>query len=245
MKKLTFKKTLSLLLAAVLLFSAASMTANKVDAAAYTGIQRQTDSPWHTVYFNGGSLAGTGCGLFSLVNAVGYLTGELMDVVELATWAHNNGMYNVTGADGTYRTSFYHRARERYGEKFGFTIDCDTDESGYWSTASDARLKNHLIGGGTAVIHVYNHFMCLVGYNPSNGMYHLYDCAPADRRGTNVNGGDLWVSEAKLSSGLTDIDWFCLVSSTRKEETWIEKAAFDTMVYRDRNPDLAGYTDAQ
>ena len=28
-------------------------------------------------------------------------------------------------------------------------------------------------------------------------------------------------------------------------ETWIEKAAFDVMVYRDRNPDLAGMTDAQ
>lgn len=30
-----------------------------------------------------------------------------------------------------------------------------------------------------------------------------------------------------------------------KEESWIEKAAFDVMVYRDRNPDLAGMTDAQ
>ena len=30
-----------------------------------------------------------------------------------------------------------------------------------------------------------------------------------------------------------------------KEETWVEKAAFDVMVYRDRNPDLAGMTDAE
>jgi hypothetical protein len=30
-----------------------------------------------------------------------------------------------------------------------------------------------------------------------------------------------------------------------REETWIEKAAFDVMVYRDRNPDLAHMTDAQ
>lgn len=29
------------------------------------------------------------------------------------------------------------------------------------------------------------------------------------------------------------------------EETWVEKAAFDVMVYRDRNPDLAHMTDAQ
>jgi hypothetical protein len=31
----------------------------------------------------------------------------------------------------------------------------------------------------------------------------------------------------------------------QKEETWIEKACFDVMVYRDRNKDLAGMTDAQ
>lgn len=29
------------------------------------------------------------------------------------------------------------------------------------------------------------------------------------------------------------------------QETWIEKACFDVMVYRDRNPDLANMTDAQ
>jgi hypothetical protein len=34
-------------------------------------------------------------------------------------------------------------------------------------------------------------------------------------------------------------------SGTVKEETWVEKAAFDVMVYRDRNPDLAGKTDAE
>jgi hypothetical protein len=34
-------------------------------------------------------------------------------------------------------------------------------------------------------------------------------------------------------------------STVTDEETWVEKACFDVMVYRDRNPDLAGYTDAE
>ena len=36
-----------------------------------------------------------------------------------------------------------------------------------------------------------------------------------------------------------------VVVEPEKQETWIEKACFDVMVYRDRNKDLAGMTDAQ
>ncbi len=36
-----------------------------------------------------------------------------------------------------------------------------------------------------------------------------------------------------------------VVVQQEKEETWIEKASFDVMVYRDRNQDLANMTDAQ
>ncbi len=36
-----------------------------------------------------------------------------------------------------------------------------------------------------------------------------------------------------------------VVVEQEKEETWVEKACFDTMVYRDRNPDLADMTDAE
>ena len=206
------KRSISLLLIAVLVLSIPLM-ATPASAAAYTGLMRQYESKWANIYHNGGSLYNCGCGLFSLVNAVGYLTGYQMDVVELADWAHANGMYNVTGADGTYRTSFYPAASKRYGGTYGFTIDCGSG-SGYWSTASDARLKNHLIAGGTAIVHVSNHFICLVGYDTSTGKYHLYESAPDPYRGTNYNGGDVWFTEAQLCSGYTDVDWFCLISAT-------------------------------
>jgi hypothetical protein len=39
------------------------------------------------------------------------------------------------------------------------------------------------------------------------------------------------------------IDWFCLFSALNKE-TWQEKAAYDTMVYRDSNPDIAHLSDS-
>ncbi len=232
-----FAKYISLLLALVLLLSVVPMMANKTQAAAYTGIMHQNVYPWTTYYFNGGTLAATGCGIFSLANAVGYLTGEKMDVLEVATWAHNDGTYNVTGADGTYRTAFYPRANLRYGPRYNITIDCGSDGYGYWSGAYDTRLKNHLANGGTAIVHVYNHFMALVGYNPSTNMFHLYDCAPRDRRNTLANGGDLWFSEAQLSSGYTDIDWFCLVSTTVKDE---EKPVISNVTYS--NVSAAGYT---
>ncbi len=56
------------------------------------------------------------------------------------------------------------------------------------------------------------------------------------RRSKNGVSGGSW-----LYHGM--VPW--LDYSSTPEETWVEKACFDTMVYRDRNPDLAGMTDDQ
>ncbi len=246
MKKSIFKKVLCLMLTLLMLFTFIPLTTYAATAPNGFVMMRQTDSPWHTVYVNGGSLAGTGCGMFSFVNAVGYLTGAKLDVVEVAKWAHSIGSFNVTyGGDGTYRTSFYPRASQKYGPMYGFTIDC-ADGTGYWSSVNNSKLKNHLKNGGVAVAHVYNHFIAIMDYDSANNTFLIWDCAPASRRGTNVNGGALWLSQSYLTSEYyMTIDWFCLLSSTTPPETWQEKAAFDAMVYRDRNQDLAGLTDEQ
>ncbi len=247
MKKSIFKKVLCLALVLLMTFSFVPFKANAA-AVAPSGfyMMRQTDSKWNSIYHNGGSLTATGCGIFSLANCVGYLTGQTMDVVEVATWAHNNGMYNVTGADGTYRTSFYPRASARYGPKYGITIDCSSDGSGYWAGSYNSTLLNHIKNGGVAVGHVYNHFIAIVGYDAASDAYHIWDCAPRDRRGTLAANGDIWFTRYHLSTATyMTIDWFALMSLTTPPETWQEKAAFDTMVYRDRNPDLAGLTDEQ
>jgi hypothetical protein len=84
MKTCNYKRIISLVLAMMLIFSAIPCVVTTTQAAAYTGIMRQTESQWLNYSYNGGTLSATGCGIFSLANAVGYLTGYKMDVVEIA-----------------------------------------------------------------------------------------------------------------------------------------------------------------
>ncbi len=215
MKKSIFKRSLAIMMVLLMAVAFIPLNASATDVAPNGfAMMRQTDSQWNNVYFNGGSLTATGCGIFSFVNAVGYLTGYQLDVVEVASWAHNNGMFNVYGADGTYRTSFYPRANTKYGPTYGFSIDCSSDGSGYWSDSYDSTLRNHIMNGGVAVAHVYNHFIAIVGYNASTDSYHIWDCAPRDRRGTLYSNGNNWFTRAHLASATyMTIDWFCLFSS--------------------------------
>ena len=115
------KKMLSLLLAVLLLSAAVLPMANDAQAAAYTGIVHQTQPIYANYWYGGDTLYSAGCGIFSMVNAVGYLTGYLMDPVEIANWAYANGYFS--GDVGTYRNPFYRKANERYGPTYGFTID--------------------------------------------------------------------------------------------------------------------------
>ena len=245
MKHNLFKRILSAVLALVLVLTLGYWGANSAEATAYTGCLSQHDSRWGSYNVNGGTISATGCGVLSLVNVVGYLSGQQMDVIETALWANRVGAYNPNGAEGVYRTGLYYRVEGVYGQKYNITLDCDTTGEGYWEDASSLRLKNHLLKGGAAIGHVYNHFIAIVGYDAATNKYHLYDSSAAAHRGTNYNNGDVWVTQAAFSQGTLDLDWFCLVSSTKPQETWIEKACFDVMVYRDRNKDLAHMTDAQ
>ena len=243
MKKGMLKKAVSLMLALVFAVALVPATANEVGATPYPGIMRQSDSPWDTYYYGGGSLADTGCGIFSLVNCVGYLTGELMDIPAVASWAHSTGAFNRY-ADGVYRLELYPLVEAKYGDEYGISVDCNTDNNGWWDTSYSSLLKQRLQEGYVALGHVPMHFIAIVGYDPATNKYHVYDSGPASHRGTNYNGGDVWVTEAALNYGWMELDWFCFLSA-RPKETWQEKAAFDTMVYRDRNPDLAGMSDEE
>ncbi len=241
MKKSIAKRCLSMVMALILVLAVAPMANLEADAAAYTGIVRQTDSPWQNYYYGGGNLRDTGCGIFSLVNAVGYLTGELMDIPSVASWAHSIGGFN-RNADGTYKLELYPLINAKYGNQYGISMDCGSDNGGWWYGAESTLLKTRLQEGYVAIGNVYNHFVAIVGYDPASNKYHVYDSAPAAHRGTNYNGGDVWLTQSQFSTGTMDLFWFCFVSL---KETWQEKACFDAMVYRDRNPDLAGMTDEE
>ena len=245
MKQAMTKRVLSIILALLLTVSALPMMANEASAVAYTGCLSQHDSRWGSLSYGGGTISATGCGILSLVNTVGYLSGERMDIPSVASWAHNIGAFNVNGPEGVWRLVMYPKVEAKYGSTYGIKMDCGTDGEGYWEGSGSTRLKNHLLNGGVALGHVPNHFISIVGYDAVTNKFHLYDSSATSLRGTNYNGGDVWVTQAQLATGRLCLDWFCLLTSTRSQETWIEKAAFDVMVYRDRNQDLAGMTDAE
>lgn len=214
------RKAISLLLTFVMLFSVlSSLSVASTSAVTHLPCLKQNDAQWKSYYYNTGNLYDTGCGIFSLVNAVGYLTGQRMSVTEVASWAHSINAFNVTGDEGTYRTVLYPKVEEKFGRVYGFTVDCDTAGTGYWEGSGSATLKNHLENGGVAVGHVPGHFIAVVGYDRSVNKFHVYDSYATNGRGTNSNGGDVWVTQSQFATGQLCLDWFCLLSATDKTES--------------------------
>ena len=222
---------LSFFLAGLMLFSFLSVFPNDsfspftmMEANAAEGrLYNQNDSYWKTVTFtkyssSNNSMYVSGCGIFSFCNAIYALNGNKISAEELATWAVNNGSYQP-GNGGLYRKTFYDNIQAGYGSSYGFKIDGQ-----YYGTISDSRLINHLQNGGVAAIHVSNHFMAVTGYNASNGTYHVIESAVYSGRGLSA---DSWVTASKLSSGLTDVDWYALISNEYTTPNWAELIAVD------------------
>lgn len=120
-----------------------------------------------------------GCGIVSLVSAVYNLGGTINDsevgiaIDEVFDWAYQKGYWRYA----VQNRKLFSNSDEKFGNKYGFTISGE-----YRGTATDARLINHLKNGGTAVVHVYNHFMAVVDYKVENGVEKLlvFDPAPGD-----------------------------------------------------------------
>ena len=234
MKKRIFTKAVSLILAVLLVFSGWSVPMQQVAAAAYTGIMHQIDPIYQNYWYGNMTLYDGGCGIFALANAVGYLTGYKLDVIEVADWAYSVGVFDdVYGIWGDY---FYELAGDRYGPTYGFAIDADDDGRGYYGSIYDTRIKNHLMAGGTVVVHVEDHFMTLVGYDSGSGKYHVYDSGPCAPRNTLPNG-DVWLTAGQLNSGYTSVDWYWLVSSKVNDT---EKPVISNVQVYNVTP--AGYT---
>ncbi|MBQ3093746.1 MAG: SH3 domain-containing protein, partial [Clostridia bacterium] len=209
--KRTMLKVVSLLCAVVMLLSVLPMTfASAAPTVVPTAVQIQWTDTWKNYYYGttySGNLYDTGCGIFSIVNAVGYLTGNTMSVTEVAQWAYDIKAFNYY-AGGTDRTMLYPALEGKYGTQYGFTVT----NTGTWANV-DTTLKNHLLAGGVAIGHVYGHFIAVVGYNSSTSQFHIYDSAPYSARGTG--NGDAWVTETWLTtSDMLTLDWYCLLEST-------------------------------
>lgn len=147
-------------------------------------------------------LASDGCGIFSFCNAVHALNGSLPDAVCIGQWAMRIGAYQP-GEKGTYRTILYDNVEREFGEELGFRV-----AGQFWGTVADDRLTDHLLLGGTAVCHVPNHFLALVGYDPQASSFHVIESKVSLRRCLKRDG---WVGAEKLSSGYTCVDWYVLL----------------------------------
>ena len=181
----------------------------------------QCDERWSSVKVGSLTIRQSACGICGICNAVYYLTGAKFDLVETAEWAHNKGYFNTDTVAGCYRSVFKHS-----GEAFGSTY-------GYEATAfifnsiTSTELIQHIMDGGTAVLHVPSHFMTLIDYDPETEMYLVIDSMPGDtgktneRTGITHTGGD-WLTAQTLSSGNTKVDGYALftrILSDSEEET--------------------------
>ena len=188
-----------------------SLEANAANGRLYN----QNDPSWSA------DLRSSGCGLFSMGNAVYALNGSRMDINAMKTWAKNKGYWSA--ANGTSRDPFYGNITAKYGSTYKFKV-----VSKQYGSVNDNTLMNHLANGGVAVAHVgkpgvNGHFIALTGYNKSTGKYHVIDsvnrCAG--------NTGDAWQTKAFLSSAnnnnRTKVDWYALISPSGNNVKYFPK----------------------
>lgn len=208
--------------------SAFSVPATALDESWQIVIQNDTKWTGAANTYGTGTLRATGCGIFSLVNAVGYLTGNAMDVNEVAAWAYSIGAYNAGGADGTYRYELYPYVEAKYGERYGFT--CNTNGTqGWWASVKSSVLINHLNSGGVAVAHVKGHFIAIVDYDASTSKYHVLDSYPTTARGSYP--GDVWLTATHLTTNSSmTVDWFCLLSEAQTNKVKAPTITANTVV---------------
>ncbi|MBQ3094124.1 MAG: dockerin type I repeat-containing protein [Clostridia bacterium] len=221
MKKV-LKSTVSVMCMLAMLLSLFSIipmgaSAYKMDGVQPRPVQRQWDSKWKSYYIGGRTMYDTACGIFSIVNSVGYATGNTMDVMEVARWAYSIKAFNYSSG-GTTRNMLYPYLQGKYGTRYGFTVNSN-GTSGFWGSCKDTRLKNHLLTGGTVIGHVKGHFITVVDYDASTNKYRIFDSAPSSSRKTNVTGeygyGDAWVTQSWFSTSTKlTLDWYVLVTAT-------------------------------
>jgi len=213
-------RLLGMLLAGIMTISAFGMPAvmsgteksavtQTIQAHAVRGrLYNQFDLKWKEkkYYYNGtgDTLYNSGCGLFSLANAIYALNGKKVDMDNLATWASSKGYYRP-GGGGTYRDPFYPQATAVYGSVYRFTSN-----GAYWGNVTDTTLMNWVASGKAAVIHVSGHFMALTGYNTKTKKYHVIESAVSSTRSLPP---DSWVSASKLMSGKSNVDWYYLIKN--------------------------------
>lgn len=179
----------------------------KTKIAQHNLVSKQENSSWsdHPYgYANGKSatIGSGGCGVMSIVNAVYYLNGQLVNPGKLARFSVDEKFrINDQGTDEGLVKAFCDDASEVYKIKFNKNIKRQ-------GSASDTlnEVKGDLLAGDTAVLHVQGHFIALVAYDADKEQYLIYDSAVSNSWGGK--SGMRWLSASDFSRDLaiTDTD---------------------------------------
>lgn len=209
------KKITSIIL--LLIISLVVITINKVSVSAdTTNIEVIYEEPicyqqgkniWSSYSVGGDTIASSGCGLISLVNAVNYLTGNFIDPIELADYAYSIDAYNGSIGGGTARWVLY-KDIKKYEDKYGFKVVA----SGMNAKIDHSLVASYLNKGYALIAHVYGHFIAIVGYNEKDDTFKVYDSAanPTKRHSYPYA---TWMTRKDLASLFyMTVDWICALS---------------------------------
>lgn len=172
--------------------SAVEKTLNRAQPMVFT----QYDPQWcGTPYGGGGSMGTAGCGVLAAVNAVYALSGQYMDVMELADYAVEKN-YRIVGSgtdDGIFKA-----ACQKFGRKYNFAWD--------GKSGSIDMLKEKLQAGDVAIVHVEGHYVVIGAYSKKRDKYLLLDSNYLPKRATSAFGD--WISVDRLLSGSLEVQSF-------------------------------------
>lgn len=149
----------------------------------------QYDPEWCGLdYGSEGCIGTAGCGILSTVNAVYALSGQYIDVMELADYAVEKN-YRIVGsgtADGIFKA-----AAKKYGDKYSFAWDGKSEKISV--------LIKKLKAGDTAVSHVEGHYVAIVSCSEDGKKFLLLDSNRLPFRETSAYGD--WVDVKRLKEG--------------------------------------------
>ncbi len=149
----------------------------------------QYDPQWcGNAYGGGGTIGSAACGILSTVNAVYALSGQYMNVMELADFAVEKE-YRIV--DNGTDDGIFEAACEAFGQKYNFAWD---GKSGSIET-----LKEKLKAGDVATAHVEGHYVCIAAYDEETDRYLLLDSNYLPKRATSAFGD--WISPERFSEG--------------------------------------------
>ena len=200
-KKFFARKVLSALVAFVMLVTMMPLSAIPVSAT--TSFTQQNvlqvnansrsdyiSGSWYSLTNGSGNIRDAGCGIVSLVSAVYNLGGTIEKsnigsvIDEVFDWAYSKGYW--TGSAGTYWSMFVN-SDDKFGAKYGFLVSKQYGSKDSESTSLTSLVNHIKNGNGTAVVHVYGHFMAVVDYKFENGKEMLRVFDPAPGAGSNYN----------------------------------------------------------